>query len=215
MLSLKLSAIGALLMSSLGVHAQVQYSIDPSSVSLSIRNVWCNNERSTCPLLCLQYPGSSMTTNSNDCDPELLTYSCVCANGIAPNMSEYSLTLPYHICQQWGQQCVAGCGGSNTCQSNCLEQHPCGAQDPTRINSTTISTATATSTGKATGTGTASTATQTGAIVFSGFGSDTTASAAAAASTPTSAAQAAISLGRSYGLPAIFAGLFAVFGFVM
>lgn len=130
-------------------------------------------------------------------------------------MSEYSLTLPYHICQQWGQQCVAGCGSSNACASNCLQQHPCGAQDPTRVNTTSTSSI-ATATGTATGTGASSTATQTGAIVYSGFGSDTTASAAAAASTTkTSAAQAAIDLGRSYGLPAVFAGLFAVFGFVM
>jgi hypothetical protein len=129
-------------------------------------------------------------------------------------MTEYSLTLPYHICQQWGQQCVAGCGSSNTCQSDCLQQHPCGAQDPTRVNSTSTSrTATAT---QGTATGGAATATTTGAVVFSGFGSDSTVAAAAAASTTkANAAQAAIDLGRSYGLPAIFAGLFAVFGIFM
>jgi len=128
-------------------------------------------------------------------------------------MTEYSLTLPYFICQQWGQQCVAGCGSSNICQSDCLQKHPCGAQDPTRVNSTSTSrTATAT---QGTGTGDASAAGSTGAVVYSGFGSDSTVAAGAAASTPTSAAQAAMDLGRSYGLPAVFAGLFAVFGLVM
>lgn len=42
--------------------------LSPCSI-LTGPDVWCNDERSTCPLLCLQYPGNSMTTNSNDCDP--------------------------------------------------------------------------------------------------------------------------------------------------
>jgi len=55
-------------------------------------------------------------------------------------MTEYSLTLPFHMCQEWGNQCVTACGlGANQCASDCREKHPCGAQDPTRVNTTSLS----------------------------------------------------------------------------
>lgn len=218
MLSLRVSGMVAALLMTIGATAQDQYYIVPDSVPLAVRNVWCNDQTTTCPLLCLQY-GDSQTTNSNECDAELLTYSCECANGISPNMTEYSVTLPFHICQTWGQQCIAGCGGVNTCQAACTEQHPCGAQDPTRVNSTsTSSSATATKTSTSTSTGTGSSqAEETGdaPVVYSGFGTSAPAAAAAAPTTTPNAAQAAIDLGGSYGLPAVFAGLFAVFGLLM
>jgi hypothetical protein len=60
-----------------------------------------------------------MTTEQNDCDSDALTYTCVCDNGVAPNITEYSQTLPYFICQQWGNTCVENCNGDSTCQSAC------------------------------------------------------------------------------------------------
>lgn len=60
-----------------------------------------------------------MTTETNTCDSDNLTYQCVCDNGLSPNITQYSQTLPYFICQQWGNNCVAGCNGDNTCQSKC------------------------------------------------------------------------------------------------
>lgn len=64
-------------------------------------------------------------------------------------MTEYSLTLPYHMCKEWTENCVAGCyQGNNICQSECREKHPCGARDPTRVNVT--DTATTSSAPKAT-----------------------------------------------------------------
>lgn len=60
-----------------------------------------------------------MTTEQNDCDSDALTYTCVCENGVAPNITEYSQTLPYFICQQWGNTCVENCNGDNSCQSAC------------------------------------------------------------------------------------------------
>jgi hypothetical protein len=81
-----------------------------------------------------------------------LTYGCVCDNGLSPNLSEYSLTLPFYICQEWGNQCVLNCGQNNACSSDCRQNHPCGARDPTRVNSSTTTTssiATPTSSGAA------------------------------------------------------------------
>ncbi|KAL7620381.1 hypothetical protein AAE478_009376 [Parahypoxylon ruwenzoriense] len=113
---------------------RADYVIDPNSVSLTIRTSWCQSEKSTCPLICGQTsPG---TTLVNDCDPTALTYGCVCGDNRQPNVSEYSLTLPYFVCQEWGDQCVRGCGQDNACASSCREDHPCGAQNPTRVNIT-------------------------------------------------------------------------------
>ncbi|KFZ11483.1 hypothetical protein V501_04742 [Pseudogymnoascus sp. VKM F-4519 (FW-2642)] len=184
------------------VAAQEQYYIAPSSVLLTTREVWCNDQTSTCPLLCTQYPGGSMTTAANDCDPETLTYNCTCGNGISPNMTEYSLTIPFHICIEWGQQCVAGCGGVNTCQAACTEDHPCGAQDPSRGNAT------------ATTTSGAPAATSSAPVVHDGFGDGSTTDGSSTVAKP-NAARAALDLGRSYGLAIVFAGIFAAFGFVM
>lgn len=79
-----------------------------------------------------------------------LTYGCVCEDGKSPNLSEYSLTLPFFICQEWGNQCVTSCGNDAACASDCRENHPCGAQNPTRVNETTSSASgTATETGAA------------------------------------------------------------------
>lgn len=61
-------------------------------------------------------------------------------------MTEYTLTLPYHVCTEWGTQCVASCGSNNQCSSDCREKHPCGAQSPTRVNETTSTSATASAT---------------------------------------------------------------------
>ncbi|KAI0384116.1 hypothetical protein F5Y04DRAFT_249011 [Hypomontagnella monticulosa] len=143
MLSLKnILAAAVVLVSSV----QADYVIDPDSVSLTIRNSWCMSEKSTCPLICQQTtPG---TTLVNDCDAKTLTYGCVCGDNKQPNVSEYSLTLPYFVCQEWGDQCVKGCGQDNNCASACRENHPCGAQNPTRVNTTSSSAhPSATSTG--------------------------------------------------------------------
>ena len=72
----------------------------------------------------------------NDCDPETLTYGCVCGNGLQPNVSEYSLTIPYFTCTEWGNQCVERCEGDSACASSCRQDHPCGALNPTRENKT-------------------------------------------------------------------------------
>ncbi|KAI1122258.1 hypothetical protein F5Y10DRAFT_271282 [Nemania abortiva] len=154
-------ATATLLLSS--VQAQEQYVIDPSSVPLSTRDNWCDQEKSTCPIICQQLPPGGFQVN--DCDPMALTYGCVCENGMSPNLSEYSLTLPFFICQEWGNQCVTNCAGDSSCASDCRQNHPCGALNPTRVNETTSSSvSTATQTGAA--------ATSSAGQVYSGLGGD-------------------------------------------
>ncbi|TGJ87783.1 hypothetical protein E0Z10_g909 [Xylaria hypoxylon] len=151
-------ATAALLLS---VQAQQQYFIEPSSVSLSLRDNWCQQEKSTCPIICQQSPPGGYEVN--DCDPLTLTYGCVCENGMSPNLSEYSLTLPFFICQEWGNQCVTDCGSDTSCASDCRQKHPCGALNPTRVNTTKSS-----STGTPTETGAA--ATSSAGQIYNGLG---------------------------------------------
>ncbi|KAI9828918.1 MAG: hypothetical protein M1826_005841 [Phylliscum demangeonii] len=77
---------------------------------------------------------------ANDCDPSTLIFHCICSNGLSPNASEYSQTIPYYLCTETNNQCVANCGGNSACQSACREQHPCGAQAPKRVNTSSSST---------------------------------------------------------------------------
>jgi len=203
--SLKLSAtvlITALFSMSV---SQVTYWIDPTSVPLSTREQWCTSQETACPLLCLQLPGSSSTTTANDCNPQDLTFDCVCGNGQSPNASEYSQTLPYFICQTYGDQCVAACNGDTTCQSACRDDHPCGAQNPTRVNTTSTSTMASTTLSAGATQGSAG-------VVYTGLGGGAVATATSTSdSGKKSGAQAAMDLGRSYGLAVIFGGLFAGF----
>lgn len=147
MLSFKSTALAAVTL--LAATARADYYIDPDSVSLSTRTAWCQQELTTCPIICEQVePGTTIT---NTCDPKTLTYGCLCGNNLQPNVSEYSLTLPYFTCTEWGTQCVKACGSDSSCASSCREDHPCGAQNPQKTNATSTGTATATSTSTSTG----------------------------------------------------------------
>ncbi|TKA72196.1 hypothetical protein B0A55_06970 [Friedmanniomyces simplex] len=201
------------------VSAQQTYSIDPSSVSNATRQGWCTSQQAQCPLICLQ-TANDASTQQNACDPTQLTYACICSNGLSPNITEYSQTLPFFLCQEWGNECVANCNGVNTCQSNCRSQHPCGAQNPTRQNTSTLSMSTSMSAGASQTAG----ATTTGASgVYTGFaGASSTGSsggAAASASAASAAARsmraAALDAGRTFGLLGVVGVLFGGFAVLL
>jgi len=130
---------------------------------------------------------------------DTLDYSCVCADGQSPNASEYTQTIPYYICTQANNICVANCSnGDTSCQADCRQDHPCGAQNPVKPTTTSKS---------AMGTGAASTA--SGNVAYSGFGGSTaTGSANAAAAT-------LLEFGQFYGLGAVSAGIFAGFALLL
>ncbi|CAG8430190.1 unnamed protein product [Penicillium salamii] len=136
--------------------------LDLSSVPLATREAWCNSQTSACPLLCLQISGASGSPTSNNCSAvsqsssgrfqgrnllsqTTLDYDCLCSNGVTPNATEYSQTIPYYTCTEANNQCVAKCNGDSNCQYDCRTKNPCGAQDPKRVNATnTTATAAAT-----------------------------------------------------------------------
>lgn len=202
--SFKTIAAAALLV--IGVSAQ-EYYIRPDSVDIGIRRGWCTSQQSSCPLLCMQNAANGTSVIENSCDAATLQYECLCSNNLSPNLTEYSQTMPYFICVEYGGQCVINnCGRADTlCQSNCREDNPCGAQNPTRINvtSTTSSASSPTGTNGAGG----------GAV--NGFDNAQPTSGSSGNGGGSSAAATAMDLGRSYGLAVVFTGIFAGFALVM
>ena len=117
-------------------------------------------------------------------------------------MSEYSLTLPYHVCRQFVIQCVADCNGDNMCQGRCQQDHLCGAQEPKRINVTSTSSRPSTA---------SPSSTDASGKIHSGIGGDGSDNLN---DDPDSGARA-LEFGRSYGLVVVAAGLFAGFGLML
>ncbi|KAJ5037453.1 uncharacterized protein L3040_007628 [Drepanopeziza brunnea f. sp. 'multigermtubi'] len=150
----------------------------------------------------------------NRCEASDLSYSCICGNGLTPNLTEYSQTLPYFTCTEFGSQCVANCNGDSLCQSACRADHPCGAQNPVKVNLSTVTTASATKTNLPAG----ATSGPAG-IVYNGLGGAATTPASdssnSQSNTQQSGAEIALGLGHSYGLAVVFAGVFAGFALVL
>jgi len=199
--SFKLSA-AVLATTLLSIPAQAQYNINPDSVPLATRQSWCVSQVDSCPLLCDQLPGSAAATKSNTCDPDTLAYTCICGNGQSPNASQYSQTIPYFECVEYGSQCVTACNGDSACGYACRADNLCGAQNPTRVNTTTSSAMPSTTAGDS----------PTGGVVYTGLGGGAVATGSPGSK---SGSQAVLDLGRSYGLLAVFTCLFAGFALVM
>ncbi|MCJ1228354.1 hypothetical protein MMC12_005015 [Toensbergia leucococca] len=181
--------------------------IDPDSVPIATREVWCNSQVTSCPLLCSQItPSASTATDENSCSASDLTFLCVCSNGQQPNASNYSQTIPYFECTEYATQCVNACSTTNTsCQSACRTNNLCGAQNPTRVNTSTSSTMSATAT--------SDTADSTGSGIYTGFGGpDPTATETTKSSNANSIA---IHIGHAYGLILVLGSFFGGFAFML
>jgi len=182
--------------------------IDPDSVSLSTRDTWCTDQMSQCPLICGQVT-ASLTTEANDCDPTTLVWDCICSNGQTPPVANFSLTIPFHECQEYQNQCVANCGmNENICANNCRTQTTCGAQDPTRVNATTTSSSTIA----------AATSSSSGFSSFGGSGSGAGSGSGSGAGNSGSSLKgtaAALEIGKTYSLAALALGIFGGFAILL
>ncbi|KAL1882215.1 hypothetical protein Daus18300_000701 [Diaporthe australafricana] len=182
---------------------QADYSIDPSSVPLSTRKQWCTSEISTCPSICQDQ--SDTNAQVNTCDPVTLTYGCLCGDNSQPNVSEYSLTLPYFVCTEWGTQCVKNCGSDSSCASACRQDHPCGASNPSTANTT--STATSAS-------GTASSTSADATAVFTGVAGQT-GSSSSSSSTSGVAKHPSSEMARVYAMTGTLGLFFMGFAYLL
>lgn len=180
-------------------------------------DAWCTTQKESCPLLCLQYPGNDASTQSNDCDADTLSYTCVCEGGQTPNASEYSQTVPYFECTTANQQCVDACPtGNNPCFSNCRDGHPCGAQDPPKLNTTnTTSTMSQTATGSSSATASDGSA-ETSFATLGPDGSQSTGGAGAGTNASgESAGTSLFDFGKCYGMFIVLGSVFAGFALIL
>ncbi|KAF8456283.1 hypothetical protein BGX38DRAFT_1127569, partial [Terfezia claveryi] len=150
------------------VSAQTYPDITADSVLNSTREIWCDQQIGICPNLCQDQ--AHVDPIHNDCWPDDLYYECICAGNIKPNLSEYSLTIPYNLCMQSKQACADNCGNNQDCANLCFSGKQCGASDPRRVNSTSTSTSLS-ATGTATNTGSSTSTSTSKGNPFSGSGS--------------------------------------------
>lgn len=179
-----LGATVVAVVATLAAVGQADYSIEPSSVPLSTREDWCTHKMSTCPLICMQLEPGPPIVNEDQ-----LTYGCLCGNNKQPNVSEHTLTLPFFICQEWGNQCVKACVDNTPCVSACREKHPCGATVVKYNGSTAAVQPTLTQTGD-------------GNVIYSNT---------PGGSGGSNGAGAAVQVGRTYGLAVVLTAIVAGF----
>jgi len=132
------------------VSAQVYPEITWEDVDNSTRQIWCDQQMGVCPNLCQDQ--GHVNPIYNDCWWEDLHYECICEGGFKPNLTEYTLTIPYNLCSQSKQACANNCGNNQDCVTLCFSGKSCAASDPRRVNVTSTSTTdspTSSATGKA------------------------------------------------------------------
>ncbi|KAI5847313.1 hypothetical protein DFP73DRAFT_375877 [Morchella snyderi] len=182
-------------------YAQVYNYPNVTDIDINVRNQWCTSQTSSCKLLC---QNQELKVAANECFPDNLYYQCTCSNGLAPNATEYSQTIPFFICRLEVEDCQTACSGDATCISLCASGKQCGATDPTRVNATT----TTSSTSKSSATG-GSSATQTDSNGFAITGTSEASSGDAS-----NGASTLLEAGSVYGMGVLVAGLAAGFALV-
>jgi len=157
-----------------------------------------------------------------------LTYTCTCSDGSSHNISDYTQTLPFFICQQWVSDCTAANPNNLEAITSC-QSVSCGARNATTGDeaataanagsgsSQTTSGSGSSATGGSSGSQTSSAADSSSTGSSSGGSSSsspsgTGSSTASAASSTSSGAGVALTVGKEYGFGFLLAGLFAVFG---
>ncbi|PPJ51662.1 hypothetical protein CBER1_08761 [Cercospora berteroae] len=170
-------------------------SITASEVPSTLRASWCRGQTIACPQIC----GGRAETNT--CDAEQLTYDCSCPDGEARNISDYTQTLPFFVCEQWRTNCVLNHPDDRDGQAAC-ESVTCGAQNATEAEGGDSSSASTSATPTSTSTDTA----ETGASETTGTDSS---------ATPSASDSAAMHLAQNYGTGILVTGLLAVFGLAM
>jgi len=175
--------------------------IDPNSVAAQTKAAWCNGQISACGTLC---NGNAPT---NLCNPTLLTYSCLCANGSSPDLKDYKTTLPDFICEQAFANCINANPNDLTAQTACKSdiQSQCGFLD---LANYTASSSTSSSAASSSTSAPASSSSTTAATT-------TAASTSASASATKASAAMALSVGQDYGVGFVAAGVVAAFGFFL
>ncbi|KAI5249555.1 hypothetical protein E4T42_05261 [Aureobasidium subglaciale] len=197
-----------------GLAAAQNYTIVPSSVDSTTRANWCRAQTNTCPVLC-----GSQLLKANTCDSvstirqtslmilltlskTSLTYSCICNNGLVPDLAEYVNTIPTFECVEYRGQCNSNNVGNATAQAECLAL-PCGNKTASSLVSATSSAASST--------GSASSSSGSVASATSAVASGASSVSASASSAAATGAASSLTVGNG----ALVASLFGLFAYAL
>ena len=114
------------------------------------------------------------------------------------------MTIPYHTCVTYVQQCIAANSGNNLEQAACAEDNHCGAKDPKKTNVTTTSTTKTSSTASPS-------SSSTGTGIYDGLAGGTTDSADSSDNKKSAAPR----MLESFGATLLFGSLFAGFALML
>ncbi|RJE20132.1 hypothetical protein PHISCL_07538 [Aspergillus sclerotialis] len=188
--------VSAALVATVAANYTLPSGFDINQVDLSERGSWCTAERNTCPKIC------GGIASSNSCDPQSLSFSCVCDNGTTANVEPYMQTVPYFVCQKTYGQCITRHPDDLEGQEKCkASAKSCGTLNATETSSSSSSSATGSSTASAT----LATTTQAG-------DSSATASSTGSATTTTNAAALMV---QEHSTSLFAAGLFFALRYVL
>lgn len=118
--------------------AQVYPVITADDIPEPTRVIWCEQQKASCRAICQDQ--AHVETQANDCWVEDLFTQCICIGGSTPNLTEYSETITFNLCQESIQKCRNNCGNNNDCVDLCARGKQCGAQNPRRVNITSSAT---------------------------------------------------------------------------
>lgn len=180
---------------STGTNFTTCCNVNPASVDGPTRASWCRAQMNTCPLLC---PNGQVTDNI--CDNNALTYTCTCASGNTPNVSDYAQTLPSLMCDEWRGQCTANSPNDLAGQTFC-QSFICGSRN---------ASAELSSSGGSSGSASSSAA-SSGASATESSASSTGSTAASSSS----AAAVALQVGKEYGTAGMAVVLLGIFGLAL
>ncbi|RYP78537.1 hypothetical protein DL771_000490 [Monosporascus sp. 5C6A] len=144
--SVAFTALTALSLASAQAQSNSTFTLpNPSAVDLSLRSAWCRSQNNACDNLCQQ-------ATNNDCDPETLVFSCVCSNGESPDFNEYRDTIPFFVCKQLFEDCIASHPDDARAQANCTTTYDdnCGTEDSADAAQIDAQTSTSSATSSAT-----------------------------------------------------------------
>ncbi|KAI4734860.1 hypothetical protein E4T44_15275, partial [Aureobasidium sp. EXF-8845] len=148
---------------------------------------------------------SSVVVTSTSQTPALrqsdLSYTCVCNNGVSPDMSMYQNTIPTFMCQEYKGQCLSNNAGNATAQDQC-QKITCGTMTASNI----ISSSASASSSSASSSGSGPVASATSAVASG---------ASSAASSASSAASTGAASAVSVGNGALVASLFGLFAYAL
>jgi len=165
----------------------------PTLPPIATRQSWCRAEQNTCPEICGGI--GQLAKDGNLCDSNALTYTCQCADGTKPNVSDYQQSLPALMCRQWRTDCVANSPNDLTGQTACLAVQ-CGNKTINDVSSS-------------------SSAPSATAAPSSTSGGSPSGTVASATSSSSKAAATALALAKDFGTPVLAAGIMAAFGFAL